>query len=65
LEELSNQGSWVWVMSIVSIGRAIKLRKLTSIFVWPYQVSRRIGPAMHEIVLPPHLTNFHNVFHVS
>ena len=29
------------------------------------QITRRIGPAAYEIALPPHLSNLHNVFHVS
>jgi len=31
----------------------------------PYQITRRIGAAAYEIALPPHLSNLHNVFHVS
>ena len=47
------------------IGRAIKSRKLTPRFVRPYQILGRIGAAAYEIALPPHLSNLHNVFHVS
>jgi len=53
------------VTPTASIGRAIKSRKLTPRFVGPYQILRRIGVAAYEIALPPHLTNLHNVFHVS
>jgi len=49
----------------VFLERAIKLRKLTPRFVGPYQILRRIDTAAYEIALPPHLANFHNVFHVS
>ncbi|XP_027922551.1 uncharacterized protein LOC114180431 [Vigna unguiculata] len=47
------------------IRRAIKSRKLTSKFIGPYQINRRIRPVAYEIALPPHLANLHNVFHVS
>jgi len=53
------------VTSTDSIGRTIKSRKLTPRFVGPYQILRRIGTVVYEIVLPPHLANLHNVFHVS
>ena len=48
----------------IGIGRAIKSRKLTPIFVGPYQILGRIGTTAYEIALPPHLANLHNVFHV-
>jgi len=47
------------------IGRALKSRKLTSRFIVPYQITRRIGLAAYEIALSPHLENLHNVFHIS
>ena len=47
------------------IGRVLKSRKLTPRFIGPYQITRRIGAAAYEIALPPHLSNLHNVFHVS
>ena len=53
------------VTPTAGIGRALKARKLTPRFIGPYQITRRIGPTAHEIALPPHLANLHNVFHVS
>jgi len=53
------------VTPTAGIGRALKSRKLTPRFISPYQITRRIGPVAYEIALPPHLTNLHNVFHVS
>jgi len=53
------------VTPTISIGRALRSRKLTPRFIGPYQITRRIGPPAYEIVLPPHLANLHNVFHVS
>ena len=53
------------VTPTTGIGRAIKSRKLTPKFIGPYQINRRIRLVAYEIALPPHLTNLHNVFHVS
>jgi len=53
------------VTPTTSIGRAIKSRKLTTKFIGPYQINKRIGQVAYEIALPPHLANLHNVFHVS
>ena len=47
------------------VGRALKSRKLTSRFIGPYQILKRIGEVAYQIALPPHLANLHNVFHVS
>jgi len=49
---------------IIGIRRVLKSRKLTPRFIGPYQITRRIA-ATYEIALPPHLSNLHNVFHVS
>jgi len=53
------------VTPTMGVGRVLKSRKLTPRFIGPYQITRRISPAAYEIALPPHLTNLHNVFHVS
>jgi len=53
------------VTPTTGIGRVLKSRKLTLRFIGPYQITRRIGAAAYEIALPPHLSNLHNVFHVS
>jgi len=53
------------VTPITGVGRVLKSRKLTPRFIGPYQITQRIGSAAYEIVLPPHLANLHNVFHVS
>ena len=47
------------------VGRALKSKKLTSKFIGPYQILKRVGPVGYQIALPPHLSNLHNVFHVS
>jgi len=56
---------FLWVTPITSIIRVLKSRKLTPRFLRPYQITRRIGATAYEIALPPHLSNLHNVFHVS
>ena len=53
------------VTPTTGIGRVLKSRKLTPRFIGPYQITRRIGAATYEIALPPHLSNLHNLFHVS
>jgi len=53
------------VTPTTGIRRILKSRKLTPRFIGPYQITRRIGAAAYEIALPPHLSNLHNVFHVS
>jgi hypothetical protein len=47
------------------VGRALKSKKLTSKFIGPYQILRRIGNVAYKIALPPSLSNLHDVFHVS
>jgi len=53
------------VTPTTDIRRVLKSRKLTSRFIGPYQITRRIGTTAYEIALPPYLANLHNVFHVS
>jgi len=56
---------FLWVTPTTGIGRVLKSRKLTPRFIGSYQITRRIGTTTYEIALPPHLSNLHNVFHVS
>nr|KYP53930.1 Retrotransposable element Tf2 [Cajanus cajan] len=53
------------VTSTTSIGRVMKSKKLTSRFIGPYQILKKIGLVAYQISLPPFLSNLHNVFHVS
>ncbi|MCI20463.1 hypothetical protein A2U01_0041625, partial [Trifolium medium] len=53
------------VTSTTGIGRALKSKKLTSTFIGPYQILKRIGKVAYRIALPPSLSNMHDVFHVS
>jgi len=56
---------FLWVTPTTGIERVLKSRKLTSRFIGPYQITRRIRAAAYEIALPPHLSNLHKFFHVS
>ncbi|XP_015965407.1 uncharacterized protein LOC107489155 [Arachis duranensis] len=47
------------------IERAIKTNKLNPKFIGPFEVLRRVGPVAYQVALPPHLSNLHDVFHVS
>jgi len=53
------------VTPFTGVGRALKSKKLTSKFIGPYQILRKIGLVAYEIALPPPLANIHNIFHVS
>jgi len=53
------------VTLVAGVGRALKSRKLTPRFISLYQISERDGAVAYRVSLPPHLSNLHNVFHVS
>jgi hypothetical protein len=53
------------VTPMTGVGRALKSKKLTPKFIGPYQISERIGTMAYRVGLPPHLSNLHDVFHVS
>jgi len=53
------------VTPMTGVGRALKSKKLTPKFIGLYQISERIGTVAYRVGLPPHLSNFHDVFHVS
>ena len=46
------------------ICKAVKVEKLSSQFVGPFQILKRIGPVTYRVALPPHLSNLHDIFHV-
>jgi len=50
---------------VTGVGRALKCRKLTPHFVGPFEVVQKVGVVAYWIVLPPFLSNLHDVFHVS
>ena len=43
----------------------MKIKKLSPRYLGPYQILKRIGSSAYQIALPPHLSNLHDVFHVS
>ncbi|XP_072066888.1 uncharacterized protein [Arachis hypogaea] len=47
------------------IGRAIKTKKWNLRYIGPFEILRRFGPVAYQVALPPHLSNLHDVFHVS
>jgi len=65
LEFAAKDHVFLRVTRTTSLGRALRLRKLSPKFLGPYQITRRIGPTAYEIALPPQLANLHPVFHVS
>jgi len=50
---------------VTGVGRALKSKKLSPRFIGPYQISERVGMVAYRVGLPPHLSNLHDVFHVS
>ncbi|XP_039686414.1 uncharacterized protein, partial [Medicago truncatula] len=61
------QGDHVFlrVTPMTGVGRALKSKKFTPKFIGPYQISERVGTVAYRVGLPPHLSNLHDVFHVS
>ncbi|XP_020239901.1 uncharacterized protein LOC109818787 [Cajanus cajan] len=53
------------VTPTTGVGRAIKAKKLNPKFIGSYQILKRIGSVAYKIALPPFLSKFHDVFHVS
>ena len=43
----------------------MKSKKLQPRFIGPYQILRKVGTVAYQLDLPPHLSNHHDVFHVS
>ena len=53
------------IIPTTEIGRVIKVKKLSPRFIGPFQILKQIGPVAYQIDFPPHLSNLHDVFHVS
>ena len=47
------------------IMRFEKKRKLSSRYVGPYEILKRVGTLAYRLALPPELSQIHNVFYVS
>ncbi|XP_057734124.1 uncharacterized protein LOC130949416 [Arachis stenosperma] len=53
------------VTPTTGVSRAIKAKKLNFQYIGPFQILERVGPVAYRMALPPHLSNLHDVFHVS
>ena len=53
------------VTPVSSVGRSLKIRKLSPRFIGPFQILERVGPVAYRLALPPKLSQIHDVFHVS
>ncbi|CAN6465575.1 unnamed protein product [Victoria cruziana] len=62
-----NVGDFVFlkISPTKGIFRFGKRGKLSPRFIGPFEVTERIGLAAYRLALPPHLSQVHNVFHVS
>ena len=50
---------------MISVGSALRSKKLTPYFIGPYQITQRIEVFAYRVALPQSLSNLHDVFHVS
>jgi hypothetical protein len=53
------------VTPYTAVSSAMKTKKLQPRFIGPYQILRKVGIVAYQLALPPHLSNLHEVFHVS
>ena len=53
LEFVAGDHVFLRVTQTIGVGRAFRSRKLSPMFLGPYQISLRIGPMAYEIALPP------------
>lgn len=53
------------VTLVTGVGRALNFKKLTSRFIGPYQIFKRLWEVAYRVTLPPSLSNLHSVFHLS
>ncbi|XP_058767639.1 uncharacterized protein LOC131641352 [Vicia villosa] len=52
------------VTPVTIVGRALKSLKLTSRFIGPYKILKRVGEVSYHIAMSLSLVNLHDVFHV-
>ncbi|XP_016178260.1 uncharacterized protein LOC107620642 [Arachis ipaensis] len=56
---------FIKVTPITRVGRAIKAKKLNLRYISLFHIMKRIEPVAYKIALLLHLSNLHDVFHVS
>ena len=42
-----------------------KRGKLSSRFIWPFEILEMVGTVVYQLSLPPNMSGVHEVFHVS
>ena len=53
------------ITSTTSIGRAMKVKKLSPRFLGSFQILKPVRSVAYQMALPLNLINLHDVFHVS
>ena len=53
------------VMPKRGVGRFSKRGKLSQRFIGPFEILDRVGTVAYRLELPPSMSSFHEVFHVS
>ncbi|XP_061374316.1 uncharacterized protein LOC133316570 [Gastrolobium bilobum] len=56
---------FVQLSSVIGVGHALGVRKLSPRFSGSYQITKRVGLVAYQLALPPQLSNLHDVFYVS
>ncbi|XP_015964283.1 uncharacterized protein LOC107488102 [Arachis duranensis] len=65
LEFEAGEHVFLKVTPTTGIGIAIKMKNLNPRYIGPFEILRQIRPVAYKVALPPHLSNLHDVFHVS
>nr|KYP36630.1 Retrotransposable element Tf2 [Cajanus cajan] len=65
LEFEEGEHMFLRVTPTIGVGRAVRAKKLTSRFIGPYKILRRVGLVAYQLALPLVLSNLYDVFHVS
>lgn len=65
LEFMIGDNVWLKVSSKKDVVRFWKKGKLSSRFIDPFEILRKVGAVAYELALPPRLFVVHPIFHVS
>ena len=52
-------------MPKIGVVRFDKQGKLSSRFIWPFEILEMVGTVAYRLALPPNMSGVHEVFHVS